>query len=206
MSSLSTCCASVRASRAPEQATAGVDEAAQLRLVEQVFNATFAAYSTVLLGGRDEPLYEPSPGPGQPARLYYREDYFASALHEAAHWCIAGQTRREQVDFGYWYEPEGRDDNAQRAFEAVESGPQALEWFFAQASGRRFRLSEDNLSGTARRVPWPSEFALAVLERATHWQQTGLPARAAQFFDALAEAFGSGLTPDGCTFTLEALR
>ncbi len=50
---------------------------------------------------------------------------FASALHEISHWCIAGKARRELVDFGYWYCPDGRDAMTQSQFEDVEVKPQA---------------------------------------------------------------------------------
>ncbi len=43
-----------------------------------------------------------------------RTDFFASALHEISHWCVAGKARREQVDFGYWYCPDGRDAMTQK--------------------------------------------------------------------------------------------
>ena len=98
------------------------------RRLEEVFNRCFLlTENTRLVGGSAEPLYRPA-GDGQEQHLlYYREDYFASALHEVAHWCIAGEARRQLVDFGYWYAPEGRDSQQQRAFESVEVKPQALE-------------------------------------------------------------------------------
>ena len=45
-------------------------------------------WRTRLEGGATEPLYLPASGNGV-HRLCYRADYFASALHETAHWCIA---------------------------------------------------------------------------------------------------------------------
>lgn len=132
--------------------------------------------------------------PADPAsgfhRLYYREDFFASALHETAHWCIAGPGRRLLVDFGYWYEPDGRNTAAQLRFEAVESKPQALEWLFSLACGFPFRLSLDNLDGCAGIASDADAFAAAVSAHALAWQRRGLPTRAAQFFDALGEEFG----------------
>ncbi len=53
--------------------------------------------------------------------------FYASALHEIAHWCIAGENRCQQVDYGYWYEPNGRSEERQFEFEKVEVKPQALE-------------------------------------------------------------------------------
>jgi elongation factor P hydroxylase len=98
--------------------------------------------------------------------LWYREDYFASALHEVAHWCIAGEQRRQQLDFGYWYAPDGRSPEQQGAFEAVEYKPQALEWFFSLACGYRFRLSADNLGMPGGEMPDASEFRGRVCEQA----------------------------------------
>ena len=66
--------------------------------VEQVFNDCFAhSCNTRLCGGADEPLYQPAATPAGFHALYYRGDYFASALHEVAHWCIAGAQRRHTL-------------------------------------------------------------------------------------------------------------
>lgn len=108
------------------------------RRLEAAFAACFARdYNTRLLGGADEPVYIPAgedwaAGATAYHRLYYREDYFASALHEVAHWCIAGRERRLRRDFGYWYAPDGRDAARQAAFQRVEVAPQALESCFAR--------------------------------------------------------------------------
>ena len=59
-----------------------------------VFNQCFAqTYAVEMRGGADEPLYLPA-NLDKPAELIFREDFPASALHEAAHWCIAGEQRR----------------------------------------------------------------------------------------------------------------
>ena len=50
-------------------------------------------------------------------------------------------------DLGYWYAPDGRTLEQQQLFEQVEIKPQAIEWLFAQAFGRKFRVSLDNLTG-----------------------------------------------------------
>src|SRR5699024_8041815 len=83
----------------------------------------YAEHQTLLVGGASEPLYTPWSGK-EPAKVYYTRDYFRSALHEIAHWCIAGAQRRQQTDFGYWYAPEGRDAKQQANFEQVEVNPQ----------------------------------------------------------------------------------
>jgi elongation factor P hydroxylase len=160
--------------------------------LEKVFQQCFAATeNTRLVGGAKEPLYLPAREPNASHLLYYREDYAASALHEVAHWCIAGRARRAQVDFGYWYAPEGRNAAQQRAFESVEFKPQALEWFFSLACGRVFRVSADNF-GVDGSVPDNTAFCRRVAEQARRYQQQGLPDRARVFFEQLAREFATG--------------
>ncbi len=169
--------------------------------LEGVFNDLFSeAENSQLIGGQSEPWYEP----GTPSRLYYREDYFASALHEVAHWCIAGPRRRRMSDFGYWYAPEGRNECQQKAFEAVECKPQALEWFFSRAAGYQFHVSADNLSPVGD-LQDNSPFKRAVVQAALDYQQQGLPRRAQLFFNALAKRFSPRLQPCQLQFDLAAL-
>jgi hypothetical protein len=172
--------------------------------LERVFADCFEEeYRTRLEGGALEPLYQPAATPGAYHILYYREDYFASALHEIAHWCIAGDQRRELTDFGYWYAPDGRTAQQQRAFEKVEYKPQAMEWHFARACGIRFRISADNLDNSDDKVADTLEFKERVLAQALHWQEKGLPHRAACFVSALRREFGASATPVG--FSLAVL-
>jgi len=164
------------------------------RVLEQVFADSFAAsYRTRLCGGADEPLYQPAGDCADGwARIWYRHDYFASALHEIAHWCIAGPARRAQPDYGYWYEPDDRDAVAQRRFLGVEARPQALEWLFARAAGYPFRLSLDNPGADpAQQAADRVALADAVFAAACHYQSLGLPVRARRFRDALVSAFAA---------------
>ncbi len=166
-----------------------------LRL-ERVFAGCFTSqWRTVLVGAADEPYYEPAANKYENHLLHYRSDFFASALHETAHWCIAGDKRLLLPDFGYWYAPEGRDMAQQREFEAAEVKPQALEWLFSLACGYRFCVSVDNL-GTAGGEYNTAPFREQVLAQARHWQRAGLPRRAQIFFAALAQAFGTGIRTD----------
>lgn len=184
---------------------ATADHFAASRL-ERVFAHCFSStLNTLLEGGREEPVYLPARAPGDPHRLYYREDFFASALHEVAHWCIAGPERRRQVDFGYWYTPDGRSSAQQQAFEAVEYKPQALEWLFCQASGFRFRVSVDNLDGLADGAYNAAPFQRRVQAQARHWQRNGLPKRAALFSQRLALEFGTHRTTRDFVFDLAEL-
>jgi len=152
--------------------------------LETVFRDCFLAeYRTVLVGGGAEPLYVPSPDPArEPHRVVYREDYFASALHEIAHWCLAGADRRKLEDYGYWYRPDGRDAAQQAEFEAAEARPQALEWIFTDACEIPFHLSADNLAGALG----PTDRFEQVVRRAkAAFLDGGLPPRAERFLTAL---------------------
>jgi len=169
-------------------------DAFQARRLEQVFADCFAAgWRTRLIGGAEEPYYQPAEGPGDVHLLSYRSDYFASALHEIAHWCIAGDRRRQLPDFGYWYTPDGRTAEQQRGFETVEAGPQALEWIFSLACGYRFCISLDNLGAPEGVMPDSGPFRQRVLSRARAWRRRGLPHRAGLFLRALAREFGTDL-------------
>lgn len=174
--------------------------------LERVFARCFGArWHTRLLGGADEPYYQPASSAQKEHLLHYRHDYFASALHEVAHWCIAGEQRRQQADFGYWYAPDGRSPAQQAAFEKVESKPQALEWLFAQACGYRFCISVDNLGAPGGRESDIGPFKRQVLAQAQAWQRVGLPKRGELFFAALAQEFATGLEPTQLALELAGL-
>lgn len=111
----------------------------------RLFNTLFSDKHVILARSNGEPEYFPAVG-HEPARIEFAHGYFASALHEISHWCVAGDARRELPDFGYWYAPDGRSAAQQQAFERVEIKPQALECLFTLACGRHFRVSQDNLS------------------------------------------------------------
>jgi elongation factor P hydroxylase len=171
--------------------------------LEELFQQCFYdTYATRLRGGVAEPLYQPASTSDGCAVIYYREDYFASALHEVAHWCIAGVRRRRVPDYGYWYHPDGRSPEQQRAFERAEQLPQALEWHFALACDWPFRISNDNLAED----PLPGQaFAAAVSVQARRYCESGLPARAEQFRAALARHFGGSRAPSADSFGIAGL-
>ena len=146
-----------------------------------LFNQEFTQSDTTeLIGGAAEPYYEP----GSPHRIYFRADYVRSALHEVAHWCVAGRRRRQLADYGYWYSPDGRDAGQQQAFFAVEARPQAIERFFCEAIGIPFSPSVDNVG--AQIEPQQSRrFEGRIQEWCDQFERTGLPPRAARFVTAL---------------------
>jgi len=177
-------------------------------LLEQVFSDCFAQrFRACLRGGAVEPLYEPATPSQDCATIYYRADYFASALHEVAHWCIAGAVRRQLVDYGYWYEPDTRGAAGQRRFLAVEARPQALEWLFARAAGYPFRLSLDNPDAdSVQQAQDRNALATAVYEAALSYQRQGLPARAQQFCTALRTLYPLGLASSAPLAPAASLR
>ena len=147
------------------------------------FNRRFSASEgTILVGGADEPYYEP----GSPNIIYFREDFVRSALHEVAHWCVAGAARRTLPDYGYWYAPDGRDESQQTAFYGVEVKPQAVEKAFCMALGIPFKVSVDNLS-VSLSDPAIIEFTAAVEDQFATMMIDGLPHRAEVFRYALSE-------------------
>ena len=162
------------------------------RRLEDVFAQCFSdTHNTRLTGGFDEPLYKPACNERKVHEIRYREDFFSSALHEVAHWCIAGTARRLQTDFGYWYTPDGRSEAQQQAFERVEYQPQALEWFFSKACGHPFRISVDNLEGRCGDSGSDIGFEHRVILQADTWLRQGLPADGSVFFQALCTEFGT---------------
>ncbi|MDR5899762.1 elongation factor P hydroxylase [Halomonas vilamensis] len=163
-----------------------------------LFEGLFAQrYQTRLIRGGDEPLYTPADASTPYHQVIFARGFYASALHEISHWCIAGAKRRQWEDYGYWYLPEGRNVEQQQAFENAEVAPQALESLFAEASGRTFHVSVDNLdlnnsddeTGVDRDV-----FANRVARRAKRYQEEGLPRRAKAFYTALKCYYQEGMT------------
>lgn len=149
-----------------------------------VFNQTFIdSFNTQLLLGGDEPIYLPADNDNPHHRIIFARGFFASALHEVAHWCIAGPERRLLEDFGYWYQPDGRDEQTQAEFEKVEIKPQAVEWILSASCGFRFQVSCDNLSGSFE--PDRPAFTAKVREQVLCYLEQGMPARAKTFSDAL---------------------
>lgn len=154
----------------------------------QCFNQTFdKLYNTRLVGGGEEPIYLPADEEESCHRIVFTHDYFASALHEIAHWCVAGDARRQQVDYGYWYAPDGRSEAQQQEFEQVEIKPQAMEWMFSVACGYRFRVSADNLEAG---LGASDSFKVNIHKQVLRYCQQGLPERPQQFVLALAQYYG----------------
>lgn len=168
-----------------------------------VFNRCFSEqYNTRLIKGEEEPLYLPADEDNQHHAIYFAHGFFSSALHECAHWLIAGKERRQQVDFGYWYVPDGRSAEQQTLFQSVEVKPQAMEWVLSQATGHSFRVSIDNLNGDQADT---QAFKLAVHQQVLIYCEKGLPLRAHHFYKALCAYYQR---PDGLqasSFAIDSL-
>ena len=154
-----------------------------------IFNACFAKkYNTRLVKGEDEPIYLPADENRPYHAIFFAHGFYSSALHECAHWLIAGEKRRQSIDFGYWYAPDGRNVAEQQLFQQVEVKPQALEWILSKAANYRFHLSIDNLMGEEINT---EPFKKAVFQQVRHYCQQGLSQRMNQFRHALCQFYGT---------------
>ena len=172
------------------------------QLIELFDRCFFQNYNTRLVKGGAEPLYSPADHSCDYHRVIFAHGFFSSALHEIAHWCLAGEQRRQQVDYGYWYTEDGRTAEQQKIFESVEVKPQAIEWMFSLASGQKFSLSIDNLNGE---YSDPIPFKLAVLAQAKAYCVHGLPQRAALFHRQLVAQFNPTYQLSAENFSLDKL-
>ncbi|WP_404377324.1 elongation factor P hydroxylase [Vreelandella aquamarina] len=171
-----------------------------MALFDGVFSERF---QTRLVKGGDEPLYRPATAQTPYHQVIFARGFFASALHEISHWCIAGEKRRQLEDYGYWYLPDGRNAEQQQAFEKAEIAPQALEQLFTQACGRTFHVSVDNLGGEAEVDR--GAFAKKVADRAQRYLEEGLPQRAHAFYVALTRYYQHNDTLEQATARGRAL-
>ena len=157
--------------------------AALVRLFNELFIPSF---NTELICCEEEPIYRPADRDHPHHRIIFAHGFFASALHEIAHWCVAGKERRLLEDFGYWYEPDGRSAERQAEFEKVEVKPQALEWIFSRSADFEFHFSADNLALNNQ----PSEaFKQAVLAQVHEYLTIGLPERPKMWSDKLLQHY-----------------
>ena len=159
-----------------------------------LFNQCFKGpWGTELVRGGDEPIYIPRSRYYPWDRVIFAYGYFSSAMHEISHWCIAGAERRKLVDFGYWYNPDGRTEAQQIEFEKVEIKPQALEWILCRAANFKFNVSLDNLNGDISETAKAAEqFKDNICIQVNHYLENGLPERAQIFVDTLIGTYRQG--------------
>jgi len=157
----------------------------------QLFDDTFyEQYNTRLVKGGDEPFYQPVNENCAYHQIIFARGFYASAFHEIAHWCQAGKERRLLEDFGYWYIPDGRNEQQQKKFEQVEVIPQAIEWAFNVAAQKKFHVSSDNLDGFQADT---QGFKKKVFAQVSIYLQQGFPPRVQQFIEALAQFYQTPL-------------
>lgn len=152
-----------------------------------IFNSCFTDdLNTRLIKGEDEPIYLPAHDNQPYHAIFFAHGFFSSALHECAHWLIAGKERRQQIDYGYWYVPDGRDALQQSIFQQVEVKPQALEWILSTAAAYPFRLSVDNLNGEETDN---EAFKSAIYQQVRQYCEQGLPSRAQRLYAAICHFY-----------------
>lgn len=153
-----------------------------------LFNQSFSEqFNTRLELGGDEPVYLPADQEHSYHRIIFARGFYASALHEIAHWCVAGPQRRLLEDFGYWYESDGRSAEVQKEFERVEVRPQAYEWIFSVSAGFPFSVSCDNLHGDFE--PDRLAFMQRVHREVSDILLQGLPLRVKMFSEKLRQHY-----------------
>ncbi|MBO1924229.1 elongation factor P hydroxylase [Thiomicrorhabdus sp. 6S3-12] len=158
-----------------------------IKTLIKLFNTTFLeTHNTELVCCEPEPIYRPADQSYPHHRIVFAHGFFSSALHEIAHWCIAGDERRLLEDFGYWYEPDGRTVERQAEFERVEVKPQALEWIFSVASNHQFHFSADNLEAG---LAISEEFTTNVRKQVETYLSGGLPRDAEIWKNALVKHY-----------------
>lgn len=167
------------------------------------FNRWFSHLNVNLVKGDFEPEYFPAID-STPARIQFAHGFFNSALHEISHWSIAGEQRRLLPDLGYWYAPDGRTAEQQALFEQVEIKPQAIEWLFATAFGRKFRVSLDNLTGEGGDGNRFKDHVFAQVQ-AYFSGQAQLPRDAKHFIDCICLYTRAGKTLQSDEFQREML-
>ncbi|MGB0495927.1 MAG: elongation factor P hydroxylase [Kangiellaceae bacterium] len=166
-------------------------EQLKLASIVNIFNRLFEeSENTILKSGAKEPFYKAGKVQSNiKAHIYSRENFLSSALHEIAHWAIAGSERREKDDFGYWYAAEGRSVEQQKAFEKVEVKPQAVEWLLSLACNHPFHYSADNLTND---ISASQSFKTAVKQQSIQYLDFGIPQRAQCLIDEFTAVFRAG--------------
>jgi elongation factor P hydroxylase len=142
-------------------------------------------YNTVLKGGYNEPFYQACTE-SKAAEIQFTKNYIRSAIHELAHWCVAGVERRKLDDYGYWYAEDGRSQQQQDEFFKVEVKPQTIEWAFSIVAGIKFEVSVDNLTTSVEGV---DEFKTNVTLLMREYLNNGFPMRVTQILKILSKSY-----------------
>jgi elongation factor P hydroxylase len=173
-----------------------------------LFNLCFeSSHNTQLIRGGDEPIYVPASKTCSYHQVVFAHNFYSSALHEIAHWLVAGPKRRQQLDYGYWYLPDGRNEQQQRAFEQVEVKPQAIEWILSAASGHSFQPSVDNLGGAEPSVEQRQAFVRDIHAQVLTFFDAPFPDRMQSMVQALLAYYrpGQEIAESDCVSCLRLL-
>ena len=139
----------------------------QVALIPAVLHVCQRVLPTLhIQGGASEPFYQ-APKGNRPAILFFGGDFVRSLFHELAHYCLAGDMRRQIDDFGYWYSPCGRSSKEQKQFEQVEARPQGLEKLFCEIWAVPFSPSLDDFSGRKASAGFLEKLEHAYIEMKT---------------------------------------
>jgi elongation factor P hydroxylase len=169
-----------------------------------LFNKNFSqSFNTRLIKGDDEPLYLPANNVTNYHQIIFAKGYYSSAFHEIAHWCHAGEKRRLLEDYGYWYEPDGRNETQQQNFEQVEIIPQAIEWAFNVAAQKKFHVSADNLNGFQSDT---DIFKKKVYQQVKQFIEHGFPKRAQVFIEVLTRFYNTPFPLTSEQFKVEVVN
>lgn len=161
-----------------------------------IFNSCFKnSHNTILVAGEDEPIYLPAQTSDEHHKIIFANYFYSSALHEISHWLVAGSERHKLIDFGYWYCPDGRDQQTQAEFETLEVAPQSFEWMLSVAAGLPFQVSCDNLNGDFE--PDHRAFRQRVKVKVIERLSKPLPERTQKLLNALHDFYATPkLSPD----------
>jgi elongation factor P hydroxylase len=146
-------------------------------------------YKTIIQKGHEEPFYQSSKIVDNYNIIIYANDSLSSLFHEISHWLVAGEERRKEDDYGYWYLPDGRNQEQQEAFFQLEIKPQALEWILSKSADHSFQLSLDNLK--LESIEGADLFENNVKKQIKKYIKNGLPKRANLFQKELIKRFGN---------------
>ena len=166
-----------------------IEDPEKLIRLEALFARLFRVDERTVLvrAATRDPVYYPQSESRALAEIHFANDFFSSALHEIAHWLIAGRERRAKLDYGYWYKPDGRDQEEQLHFERFEARNQGLEWILSIAADHDFHVSADNLNGDST---GGAGFARAVRQNALLFLEKGFSRRSEALINALITEFG----------------
>ena len=157
-------------------------------------------YKTIIVKGEYEPFYKAAKSDCAFHEIIYANDSLSSLLHELSHWFIAGNARRMQDDYGYWYLEKRKTNKEQNDFFKSEVKPQALEWILSMAADHHFQFSIDNFY--IEELTGIDKFKSDVLEQVKIYLNGNIEKRAKIFIQELQKKYQSDLYLSEAQFNL----